>query len=144
MSLETLLGNPHACNRRIWEEDMNPNLTKAGRRYSCWEYKGSPMAGVKQLLKQAQKMQQKMNEAQAEIAKKEFEVSSGGGAVVVKVNGNQDIISLRLDPDFLKEESTVVEEAILQAIREAMAKAKSYCEAEMNQFASGFHLPGLM
>lgn len=102
------------------------------------------MAGVKQLLKQAQKMQQKMSEAQAEIAKKEFEVSTGGGAVVVKVNGQQEIVSLKLDPEFLKEESTVVEEAILQAIREGMAKAKAYSEAEMSQFASGFNLPGLM
>jgi len=102
------------------------------------------MAGVGKLLKQAQKMQKQMETLQAELSAREIEVSSGGGAVTVKANGQGEILSLKLDPEFLKEEASLVEETILNAVREAASKAKAAHEAEMSKLTAGFSLPGLM
>ncbi len=101
------------------------------------------MPGVGKLLKQAQKMQKKMEAVQEELAQREIEVSSGGGAVKVKVNGQQDILAISLDPEFLKEDSEFVEETLLAAIQEAHAKSKEASEEEMGKVSAGMKFPGL-
>ena len=90
------------------------------------------MPGVGKLLKQAQKMQKKMEALQEELALREIEISSGGGAVKIKVNGQQEVMSIALDEEFLKEDKEFVEETILNAVQEALAKAK-----EMNEEGNG-------
>ncbi len=102
------------------------------------------MAGVGKLLKQAQKMQKQMETMQAGLSSREFEVSNGGGAVTVRVNGQGEVLSLKLDPEFLKEEAALVEDTIVSAVREAAAKAKAAHEEEMSKLTAGFSLPGLM
>ena len=82
------------------------------------------MVGVGKLLKQAQKMQQKMEEAQALLSKEILEVSGGGGAVTIQITGQGEFRGLTLDPDFLKEDPEFVSEAILQAITDASEQAK--------------------
>lgn len=101
------------------------------------------MPGVGKLLKQAQKMQKKMEALQAELAQREIEVSSGGGAVKLKVNGQQEVIALTLDDEFLKEDREFIEETLFNAIQEAIAKAKEMNEEEMGKITSGLNLPGL-
>ena len=102
------------------------------------------MAGVGKLIKQAQKMQRKMEALQAELAEKEIEVSSGGGAIVITVTAAQVLKGLKIDPEFLKEEAELVEETLLGALNEALAKAKEVNEAEMAKVSEGFQLPGMM
>ncbi len=102
------------------------------------------MPGVGKLLKQAQKMQKKMQEMQETLAQQEWEVSSGGGAVKVKVNGAQEILGIQFDPEFLKEEKSFVEETVLAAVQEALAKAKTVNEEEMGRVTGGMNIPGLM
>ena len=101
------------------------------------------MVGVGKLLKQAQKMQKKMEEAQELLSEEILEVSGGGGAVTVKINGQGEFQELSLDPDFLKEDSDFVSEAILQAIRDASEKAKKRSEEAMADLAGGLQMPGL-
>ncbi|MDX8416035.1 YbaB/EbfC family nucleoid-associated protein [Opitutales bacterium CLA-KB-P66] len=88
-------------------------------------------------------MQKAMEAVQADLSAKEIEVSSGGGAVKVVVDGHGAVKSLKLDGEFLKEGAEVVESAILEAINEACAKAKSESEAEMSKITGGFSMPGL-
>jgi len=102
------------------------------------------MAGVGKLLKQAQKMQKQMEEVQQQLAGHEMEVSSGGGAVTVKINGQSEFLDLKLDPEFLKEDAEFVQSTLLEAIREAAAKAKAYNEEEIGKVTGGFNLPGMM
>lgn len=102
------------------------------------------MAGVGKLLKQAQKMQKKIEAMQTELAEKELEISSGGGAVTILINGQGEFRSLKIDPELLKEEASLVEETLLEAVKEAAAKAKEYNEAEMSKATEGFNMPGLM
>ncbi len=101
------------------------------------------MAGVGKLIKQAQKMQRQMEETQASLAARELEVSSGGGAVVLKVNGAGEFLSLRLAPEFLREDAELVAETILGAVREGAAKAKAVHEEAMRKATSGFNMPGM-
>ena len=101
------------------------------------------MVGVGKLLKQAQKMQKKMEEAQELLAEEILEVSGGGGAVNVKINGQGEFQELSLDPDFLKEDADFVSEAILQAIRDASGKAKKRSEESMTDLSGGLQMPGL-
>ncbi len=102
------------------------------------------MAGVGKLLKETRKMQKKMEALQEELTKKEIEISSGGGAVTIIINGQQEIKSLKLDPEFLKEDVSFVEETILGAITEAHQKSKELNEAEMEKITGGFNLPGMI
>ncbi|MDG1139138.1 MAG: YbaB/EbfC family nucleoid-associated protein [Opitutales bacterium] len=101
------------------------------------------MVGVGKLLKQAQKMQQKMEEAQALLSDEIIEVSGGGGAVTVKVSGQGEFKDLQLDPEFLKEDAEFVSEAILQAIVDASAQAKKKNDEAMSGLTGGMQMPGL-
>ena len=101
------------------------------------------MAGVGKLLKQAQKMQKQVEIVQQKLAAMEIDVSSGGGAVSLKINGQGEFLGLKIDPDFLKEEASFVEETLLAAVQEAAAKAKQVNEAEMQQATAGLGLPGM-
>ena len=102
------------------------------------------MAGVGKLLKQAQKMQRKIEALQTELAERELEVSSGGGAVTIKITASGDFLSISLEPDLLKEESSLIEESVLQAVKEASTQAKTIHEEEMGKATEGMSLPGLM
>lgn len=95
------------------------------------------------MLKQAAKMQKQLEVVQGELAKREFELSSGGGAVKLKINAQGQFLALTLDPDFLKEDAKVVGDTILGAVQEAAQKAKAYNEAEMQKVTSAFQMPGM-
>ncbi|MDR2981700.1 MAG: YbaB/EbfC family nucleoid-associated protein [Puniceicoccales bacterium] len=99
------------------------------------------MAGVGKLLKQAQKMQKRIEETQAELSNATIEVSHGGGAVKLVINGHGEIRAISLDPEFLKEEKTVIEEALLAALQEAVTKAKALHQSRMANATEGFSLP---
>jgi DNA-binding YbaB/EbfC family protein len=102
------------------------------------------MAGVGKLLKQAQKMQRKMEQVQEELALKEIDVSCGGGAVNIKMNGQGEFLALSIDPEFLKEDQEFVEETLLEAIRDAAGQSKQISEDAMAAVQSGMGIPGLM
>ena len=104
----------------------------------------SPISDPVARYKQAQKMQRQMEQVQEKLAAKEISVSSGGGAVVVKANGQGQFLSLHLDPEFLKEDAAFVSETILGAVKEAAAKAKQVNEDEMRSVTAGMNLPGMM
>ena len=101
------------------------------------------MVGVGKLLKQAQKMQQKMEEAQALLAEEIIEVSGGGGAVSIKISGQGEFKDLKLDPEFLKEDAEFVSEAIRQALVDATEQAKKKNDEAMGGLTGGMQMPGL-
>jgi DNA-binding YbaB/EbfC family protein len=101
------------------------------------------MAGVGKLLKQAQKMQRSIESLQTQMEAKEIDVTSGGGAVKVKINGAGKFLSLQLDPEFLKEDAKLVSDTLLAAIQDAAKQAKEYNESEMQKVTSAFQMPGM-
>ncbi|MEN9653216.1 MAG: Nucleoid-associated protein YbaB [Verrucomicrobiota bacterium] len=101
------------------------------------------MAGVGKLLKQAQKMQRGIADAQQRLTEERLEVSHGGGAIRVTVNGHGLVQALTLDPEFLKEEKSLVEQGLVAALQEASARARELHEATMSKATAGFSLPGM-
>ena len=101
------------------------------------------MAGVGKLLKQAQKMQRQIEDMQKALEARELDISSGGGAVQVKVSGAGKFLALKLDPEFLKEDAKLIEETVLNAVQEAATKAKELNDSEMQKISSAFQMPGM-
>jgi len=101
------------------------------------------MAGVGKLLKQAQKMQKSIESLQGQMEAKVIDITSGGGAVKVKINGAGKFLALELDPEFLKEDSKLVSETLLTAIQDAAKQAKEFNDAEMQKVTSAFQMPGM-
>ncbi|MDF3058566.1 MAG: hypothetical protein K0R17_2781 [Rariglobus sp.] len=101
------------------------------------------MAGVGKLLKQAQKMQKSIESLQTQMEAKEIDVTTGGGAVKLKINGAGKFLSLQLDPEFLKEDAKLVSDTLLAAIQDAAKQAKEFNDAEMQKVTSAFQMPGM-
>lgn len=102
------------------------------------------MAGLGKFLKQAQKAQKQMETLQQELATRDIEATAGGGAVRVKINGQSEFLALTLDPEFLKEDPGLVADTILEAVKQASAKAKALNTEEMNKLTSQFQMPGML
>lgn len=98
------------------------------------------------ILKQAQAMQQQMLLVQEGLKEKELTSSVGGGAVTVKVNGQKELLEVKLTDDIVKEaaeDKEMLEDLILSAVREAMRQADELAEAEMGKVTGGINIPGL-
>lgn len=88
-------------------------------------------------------MKTRIEALQKELDAKEIEVTAGGGAVKIKVNGSGKFVGLTLDPEFLKEDPKLVSDTILAAVQDASKQAKDYNEAEMQKITGAFQMPGL-
>ncbi|MCD6320454.1 MAG: YbaB/EbfC family nucleoid-associated protein [Candidatus Desulfofervidaceae bacterium] len=99
---------------------------------------------INQLMKQAKKMQAKMAEMQAELAKKTVESSVGGGMVKVVANGRQEVISIKIDPEVVNPEDVeMLEDLILSAVNDALRRAQEMVSEEMKKLTGGLKIPGL-
>jgi nucleoid-associated protein EbfC len=100
--------------------------------------------GMKDLMKQAQKMQADMMKAQEELSNKIVEGTSGGGMVTVEMNGKNQVISLKLDPEVVdKDDVEMLEDLIIAALNEAQEKISKSSEDEMGKLTGGMKIPGL-
>lgn len=103
------------------------------------------MSSIGKLMKQAAKMQQQMEQIQAQLAARTVEATSGGGAVKVVAKCDGSIASIKIDPQALNpSDAQVVEDMILIAANQALAQAKEISNQEMGKATAGFNLPGLM
>jgi len=100
---------------------------------------------IGEMMKQAKKMQEKMNEAQEKLATLEVEGTSGGGAVKVTVDGKGTVKSIKIDPTLLDpQEVDVLEDLVIAAVRDAQTKAEEMAAEEMGKVTGGLKLPGGM
>ena len=96
------------------------------------------------LMKQAQKMQKKMEEAQAALAEKTVETTSGGGAVKIVITGKKVIQSVKINPEVVDSDDVeMLEDLIVAAVNEAINKVEQTAEEEMSKITSGLNIPGL-
>lgn len=99
---------------------------------------------INNLMKQAQKLQKEMAQAQQELEEKEFEASVGGGAILVKVNGKKEVLSIKIkeevvDPDDVE----MLEDLVLSAVNEALKKADEETANKMGKLTGGMNIPGM-
>lgn len=98
--------------------------------------------GMQQLMRQANQMQSKMKKVQEELKEMSFEGTAGGGAVMVKVNGDNMVTEVILDKE-AAEDIEMLQDLILAATNDAMAKAKETSEKEMSKVTGGMAIPGM-
>jgi DNA-binding YbaB/EbfC family protein len=100
--------------------------------------------GFGNILKQAQQMHAKISQLQEEMAEKRVEASAGGGMVSIVMNGRQEILSLRIDPEVVNpEETEMLQDLILAAVNEAIRKSQEMMQEEMKKITGGLSMPGL-
>ncbi len=98
------------------------------------------------LLKQAQRMQAQMALAQEELEKTIIEGAAGGGMVKATVNGHGDVVSVSISKEVVNpEEVEMLEDLVLSALKDAIAKSKEAANNKMNSVTGGMGgFPGLM
>lgn len=100
--------------------------------------------GMAQMMKQAQKLQAKMAQAQAGLVDKQVEGTAGGGMVKVTANGQQDILAIKIDPEVVDPEDVeMLEDLILAAVQQAREKSQALAEQEMQKATAGMLPPGV-
>ena len=96
------------------------------------------------MIRQAQKMQDKITELQEDIEARDFTASVGGGAVEVVVTGKKNIKSLTIKPEVVDpEDIEMLQDLVISAVNEAIANVEKVTEEEMTKVTGGVSLPGL-
>jgi DNA-binding YbaB/EbfC family protein len=96
------------------------------------------------LMKQAQKLQSKMAEMQEELGRRTVSAQAGGGMVEATVNGRQELVSLRIDPEVANpDDIDMLQDLILAAINEALNRSRDMVAQEMSKLTGGLQIPGL-
>ncbi len=101
------------------------------------------MAGLGDILKNAQKIKAEMDRLQAEAAGKTVEGSAGGGMVTVVANGKGEILSVKIDPEAVKEDIEMLQDLVMAASNDALRKARDLLTQEISRLTGGFGVPGL-
>jgi nucleoid-associated protein EbfC len=97
------------------------------------------MSSMRQLMKQAQEMQERL---QRELNEMVVEASVGGGMVTVKMSGHKQLVGVKIDPEAMdKDDPSVLEDLIVAAVNEAGRRVEETMQGRMGSMASS--LPGL-
>jgi len=99
---------------------------------------------VNALMKQAQKMQSEMLQAQESLKDEVVEASAGGGMVKVKMGGDLVLREIVIDPEAVDpEEAEMLAEMVQAAVNEALRAAQELAESKMGGITGGLGLPGM-
>ena len=100
--------------------------------------------GLGNMMKQAQQMQTKIQAIQEELAKKKVEAESGGGMVKVVANGKNEILSIQIEKDLIKQDDKdILEDLILVAVNEGLRRSQELNASELSKVTGGLKIPGL-
>lgn len=95
------------------------------------------------ILKQAQALQSKLADLQAEAEKKTVEASAGGGMVTATVNGKLQVLSIRIEPQVIDSgDREMIQDLVVAAVNEAIRKAQQAMAEAMSRMTGGLKIPG--
>lgn len=97
--------------------------------------------GMGNLMKQAQEMQEKMQQVQEEIARAEVTGESGAGMIKVTMNGRHDVSKVDIDPSIMEEDKEMLEDLLAAAVNDAVRKVEAGSRAKMEEATAGLNLP---
>ncbi len=96
---------------------------------------------MNEMLKQAQKMQEDVAKLQEELEAREYDISAGGGAVNIKINGKKEILALDIAPEIVDPDDVeTLSDILIAAINEAITRVEKTADAEMSKVTGG--MPG--
>ncbi|RKQ96388.1 hypothetical protein C7446_2989 [Kushneria sinocarnis] len=97
--------------------------------------------GMGNMMKQAQEMQEKMQQVQEEIAQAEVHGEAGAGMVKVTMNGRHDVTDITLDPTVMEEDKEFLEDLLAAAVNDAVRKVEATSKERMEEVTEGMNLP---
>ena len=97
--------------------------------------------GLGQLMKQAQKLQEDLQQAQNELASMEVVGEAGAGMVTVTMTGRHDVRSVRIDPALMGEDKEMLEDLIAAAMNDAVHKVEARTRDRFSGLGGGLNLP---
>ncbi len=101
-------------------------------------------ANMGNIMKQAQKMQQEIQQAQEELEAKTFDATVGGGMVSVVANGKKEILEVNIDPEALDPDDVeMLQDMIMAAVNEVLRKIEDVTQNTMSKFTGGMGFPGM-
>jgi nucleoid-associated protein EbfC len=96
------------------------------------------------VLRQAQDLQAKLLKAQQELADMTTEVSSGGGAIKIVIDGQQRIRSVSISPEVINvEDVEMLEDLVMTAVNEAIQKSQELAASHLSGLTGGLKIPGM-
>ena len=96
---------------------------------------------INEMMKQAQQMQENLQKQMTEMR---VDGAAGGGMVVVTVNGNKQLLSIRLDPEVVsKDDVEMLQDLIVAATNDAHRKVDEALASQMQALTGGMRLPGM-
>ena len=102
------------------------------------------MKNLGNIMKQAQKMQAQIAKVQEELAEKTVEASAGGGMVTVVVNGKQEVLSIKIEPEVIDaQDKEMLQDLVVAAVNEGLRKSQEMVAEEMKKITGGLQIPGL-
>lgn len=93
------------------------------------------------MMKEAQKMQQRMQEVQQQLTELQVNGESGGGMVRVTMNGRHDVIAVKINPSLLDEEIAMLEDLFAAAVNDAVRKIEKTSKEKISQLTAGLNIP---
>ena len=93
------------------------------------------------LMKEAQKMQQRMQEAQQQLGQLIVTGEAGGGMVKIEMNGRHDIIKVKINPSLMEEDPEMLEDLIAAAVNDAVRKVEKASKEKISQLTAGLNIP---
>lgn len=95
-------------------------------------------------MQQLKALQDRMAKVQEELAQKTVESSAGGGMVTVVVNGRQEVVGLKIEPQVVDpDDLEMLQDLIVAAVNDALRKSQELAAGEMGKLAGGLNIPGL-
>ncbi len=114
------------------------------------KYKGFSGSGmntnknVSNVVKQAQKMQEQMEQIQAEVEQQTVETVAGGGMITVTANGKKEITSIKINPEAVDPDDVeTLEDLVMVAVNDVIKKADDLMNSAMEEITGGLNIPGL-
>ena len=100
----------------------------------------NPFGDPRKMMKQVQQAQERL---QAEIAAIHVEASAGGGAVTVAMDGQKQLLSLKIDPEVVsRDDVEMLQDLVLSAVNEAARKVEATIQEKVGSLTGGLKLPG--
>ena len=100
------------------------------------------MTDFSKILNKAKELEAKMKESQEKIKNIEVEGTSGTNSVKVKLNGDGEMIELKISPETIREEKSIIEDLIVAAHNNAKVQLKSKTTEEISKATGDFGIPG--